>query len=279
MADFPLYDGAVFESIGVDSSDSKGTTLTSNASAHTKGSWVQLTSSAPDGITSFVVQLYNVQETLAARISVDIGIGAASSEVVLVPDIRTLMRALTSNATFVIPMVIPGGVRVAARCQTGSAGGKTCDVAIGAFKGSFLASSPLTQATHYGFNSAGTVGVEIDPGATANTKGAAVEVTSSTTNPIRSMMIMLGNTSDSNYNPPTRGDAGYLLDIGVGASPYYIISNYPVTVNTPIDVLSPWVIGPFDCYIPAGTRIVARAQSSENADPPRKFDLSILGFN
>lgn len=280
MADFPVYDGSVFQAIGVSTSTSKGTTLTSGVSGHTKGSWVELSSSAPEGITSFVVQLYNTQESSSAsRVSVDIGIGSAGSEVVLVPDLRTLMRTMTTAGTFYIPMAIPGGVRVAARLQAGTGGSRTCDVAIGVFRGGFLSSPPLTQATHYGFVSAGTVGTEVDPGAAANTKGAASEITASCTNPIRSMILCIGNTSDANYNPPTRLDDGYLLDIGVGATPDYIITNYPLTTCTPIDCLSPWVVGPFDCCIPAGTRIVARAQSSENADPPRKFDLSILGFN
>lgn len=277
MADFPLYDGAIFEAIGVSAGDSKATTLTSGA-ANTKGSWVELTSSAPEGVTSFFVMLYNTQESSgSSRIYVDIGIGAAASEVVLVPNLRSLTRVQNCAICFPVPLPLPGGVRVAARMQSGTAGTITADVALGVFRGHFLSSSPLTEATHYGLTTASTSGTQVDPGASANTKGAAAELTSSTTNQIRSILIMLGNGTQS--NPPTRSDDGYLIDIGVGATPDYIISNLPVSTMSIDDCVHPRVIGPFDCCIPVGTRIVARAQSSENADPPRTFDISILGFN
>lgn len=279
MADFPLYDGSVFEAIGVDTSDSKGVTLTSGASAHTKGSWVELTSSAPEGITSFMVMLYNTNEgTGSSRISIDIGLGTAP-EVVLVPDLRSNIRVQHTVTQFMIPMAIPGGVRVAARSQSGTAGSITCDVALCVFRGGFLSSPALTQATHYGFTTASTTGTQMDPGATINTKGAASEITAATTNQIRSMMLMIGNGTQS--NPPTRPSCttGYLLDIGVGSTPDYIINNLPFSVMTATDGVHPNPIGPFDCCIPSGTRIVARAQSNDNTATIRTFDLSILGFN
>ena len=276
MADFPLYDGSVFEAIGVDLTDSKGTLLTAGGTAHTKGSWVQLSASAPEGITGFFVQFYNPDYASAdSRISVDIGIG--SPETVIVPDLRHLTRVGFGGNTYFIPLHIPGGVSVSARMQAGTGISRTMDVALGVYRGCFLSSSPMTQATHYGFNSASTTGTAVDPGAAANTKGAAAEITASCTNPIRSMMILIGNGTVG--NPPTRySTSGYLVDIGIGATPDYILTNIPLVARGIDDCIWPAVIGPFDCCIPAGTRIVARAQSNETGSE-RAFDLSIIGFN
>jgi hypothetical protein len=70
------------------------------------------------------------------------------------------------------------------------------------------------------------------------------------------------------------------LDIGIGSAPEtYIIANMPFVTRSTDDIPTPIAIGPFDCCIPSGTRIVARAQSEENTVNYREFDISLLGFN
>jgi hypothetical protein len=208
----------------------------------------------------------------------DLGIGAAGSEVVLVPDMRQFTRTDCGGLRFYVPMAIPGGVRVAARMQAGAAT-QTCDVSLGVFRGGLLSSPPLTKATHYGITAASTSGTEIDPGAAANTKGTAVQLTASCSQ-IRSMIINLGQgvTAASTY---TRDNVSFLLDVGVGGagSESYIISNMPFVSRSISDLPEPMVIGPFDCCIPEGSRIAVRAQSESNATNYRQFDVSILGFN
>lgn len=102
-------------------SSSAGVTATSNASAHTKGNWAQgiaSTSEDGDGIVLFLQHGVGANRNFLF----DVGLGASSSEVVLVPDIHVRNLASSDFCRVFIPCHIPSGSRVAFRCQddTGS---------------------------------------------------------------------------------------------------------------------------------------------------------------
>jgi hypothetical protein len=101
-------------------STSTGTTITNSGTAHTKGPWVQLLASAPFS-ASFL--LITGAPSTAFSITIDIGIGPAASEYVLVPNLHFFGLTAGSITCFSFPTSIDLGQRVAARMQNGSAGG------------------------------------------------------------------------------------------------------------------------------------------------------------
>jgi len=100
----------------------KGTTVTASATAHTKGAWVQLLAATDEDTYGITVRARDVH--VAATVTsylLDIGIGPAASEVVLIEDLDCWGAAAgseTAARTYFFPGVIPKGERVAARAQS-----------------------------------------------------------------------------------------------------------------------------------------------------------------
>jgi hypothetical protein len=93
--------------------------------ANTKGAWVQVLAACPIDADGFLLGFANNTGS-PCDFLVDIGIGGAGSEVVLIPDLylRANVNDQLGEKMFV-PMAIPAGTRIAARCQnnTGSGNG------------------------------------------------------------------------------------------------------------------------------------------------------------
>jgi hypothetical protein len=142
--------------------------------------------------------------------------------------------------------------------------------------GSMLTAPPLTRVTDYGTNTADSGAVSVDPGATINTKGSWTQIVASTTNPIRMLMVGIGNGANA-----TRTAYDWLLDIGIGGSgsEVVILADQHLEAHTSDDLMSPTFIGPFPCNIPAGTRIAARSQCSGNDAADRLCDVQIYGID
>jgi hypothetical protein len=124
-------------------SSSRGVAIDPGAAANTKSAWVQLVASS--GFHSAAVMAaigYNgdVARTAASRTALDIGIGASSSEHVLLPDLLlgwgpTLDGPFVANIPL-LPLYIPSGTRVVARaqCTDTAAGDRTIDLALWGFE-------------------------------------------------------------------------------------------------------------------------------------------------
>jgi hypothetical protein len=104
--------------IGADLATSTGTVATTGA-IDTKGSWAELTASLAQSIKHILFSI--VATTADVEVAVDIGIGAAASEVVVVPNIyhRPTNRAHTAIVS--MPLAIPKGTRVAYRGKSSTA--------------------------------------------------------------------------------------------------------------------------------------------------------------
>ena len=100
-----------------------GTVVTSSASLNTKGAWVELNASTSANIAGFYLTIHTANSS-STRHLLDIGVGAAASEVVLVPDIFVLAGTIGGGTqTIYIPMNILSGTRISARCQSSGASG------------------------------------------------------------------------------------------------------------------------------------------------------------
>ena len=92
------------------------TDVTTGGSAHTKGSWAQLAAATVDDTDAVVLRLGgHTTSGVASPALLDIGVGAAGSEQVLVENLD--LGNHTFRSFLHLPVIIPAGSRVAARVQ------------------------------------------------------------------------------------------------------------------------------------------------------------------
>ncbi len=269
MGDWPtLSDGAKYEA-GVDTTISAGFRLPYVGTVNVKGAWVQLIAS-----TSFHVQsmLIVLTSNVASKLF-DIAIGAVGAEQVIVSNLLlgTLQYGNMTRA-FWIPISVPAGSRISARHQ-GSLGFVYSWVSVHILAGGFMGSAPFGRVTTYGANTAASRGTQIDPGGTANTKGAWVEVTAASTNPTKAMLLGFSE-GVSNLLPPVK----WLVDVGIGSAgaEIVVIPNLALYADANVRNAMP-NLGWLPCQIPSGTRITVRAQCDLTS--ANKFDIAVYGVD
>ena len=114
----PLSQALTF---GADTAATRGTPITSGA-ANTKGSWVEFSASLPNTLRGILLAFgtNNTDKTATEDWLIDVGIGAAASEVVVAPDIATTITDLEIcyPQTHYMPLELPAGQRLAVRGQS-----------------------------------------------------------------------------------------------------------------------------------------------------------------
>jgi hypothetical protein len=241
-----------------------GVTVTADATIHTKGAWAQIiASTARDayGITVFIAATAGAASS-NQRYLVDIGIGAASSEVVLIPDLMcgnaSAFNAAsnTGPAMFHFPIYIPAGSRISARGQA-LVTVKTCRVH------AWLHEAPTgpggwvgSRVTAYGINNATSSGVAHTCG--NNSYASPTEIVASSSAPIKYLQVArdLGTATNGNS---VRG----LLRIGVGSTPDYIASDLPYAESTTLETVTfapaNFLLSHMRFDLPAATRLTISA--------------------
>ncbi len=271
MPSFPSLIGAQrFETAGADTAASNGTTLTSGT-ANNKGTFVQLIASTAFASMGFLIQ--TGFGTGAVDQMFDIATGAGDNVIV-------------SNLVFCgnngigqnlyIPIPIPAGTRMSASNQsTGAA--STMELSVVLVAQGLTGFAGLGRCTTYGAVTASTTGVAMDPGAVANTKtaGAFTEITSSTTNAIKYLIVGIGNKTNF-----VRSNFEWLTDIGIGASgsETVLVPNLYMAGTTATDVIMPRYFA-LPCNVPAGTRLSAKSQCSGTDATDRLFDIVLYGVD
>lgn len=271
MGDWPvgIADiGQRFADVGTQTSDSSGNNIQPSGSAHVKGAWEQLIASTAFDAAGLLWAPSLVQT--GARYSIDLGVGAAGSERILIPDlfahVNNFSRGLPMR-TF-LPISIPAGIRLAARSQS-SAGGNSIDANLLLVSAAhLLAPFPAARIDTYGFVAGSTAGTGVDPGGNVNTKGNWDELAASTTYPCQLAMLAV-------YFPTTPSSEGrWYLDLGIGASGSERIVVPDLFLGTAAtNAMRSQFIGPFPLTLPAGTRVAARAQSSLSSATYRNVNV------
>lgn len=272
------WDGDDFRTIGANTATSRGAALPAGG-ANVKGAWVELTPASPiqaDGLLVVISGGLGVGDSLS-----DIALGAAGAETIIAPNLfASQVRYvggldIGSGSFYYLPIAIPAGTRIAARQQNRS--NVAIYMTVTLVRQSGLASQGLGTVSAYGAVTANSGGTSIDPGAVANTKGAWTELTAATAADIHALALALGGQHNA-----ARTGAGWLLDVGIGAAGAEVVllpdlSFSSSNVFNNIGGLWPSLFGPIPCYIPAGTRIAARAQCSTTDATDRIFDLIAYG--
>lgn len=269
MPEFPFAQVNESETGGAVPASTTATTLTAAGTTNVKGSYVELIASTARDANWIIVKCGNV--SASANFLVDIAIGSATEQIII-PDLYIQARgAGCSYAPYLFPIFIPRGSRLSARCQCSSAS-QTLNIEIILLSGMQLSGgSPPSLVSAYGGVSL-SIGTTIDPGGTAHTDSAWTQLTAATDRQ-HHWLVVGARWGDASIGATT----SWMLDIGVGsATEQEIISDLWVSADTTADVsYSQVVCLPY--FLPASTRIVARARSSSVSAGDRVVFVKLYG--
>lgn len=274
MPDPAVLEGYAVEQAGALTASTQGTVITASATINTKGAWAQLI--AATTYESSWVMVTMSEHNGAGRYLVDIGIGAAASETVIIPNLHYANNGSGALSTqmYLFPLTIPAGVRIAARCQNSTAS-RTIRITVTLIAASTSSTSGFGRVTGYGQAPADSGLTAVDPGGTINVKGAWVQLTASTTAETHWLCIGIGHDALAiatlSYN--------WLLDIGIGGagSETVIIPNLLLRANSSDDSPEPQVFH-LPVNIPNGVRLAARCQCTDiTSATERLIDVAVWG--
>lgn len=255
---FPHTPGAFLETSG-------GVNVSASASTNTKGAWTQMIASTANECAFIMVQGGAIIATTGALL--DIGVGAAGSEVVIVPNILVGATARSGGQNFagmglnIIPIRIPRGSRVAARVQAtvGSTLSRTTVTLFGQQPSSMT--SPRNVA-NMGSNTATSRAVAV----TAN--NTWTEITSSTPQAFAGLIPSIQPNDQTTQNDTER------LEVGIGASGAEVAIGACLFGCSSGGVLLAGTFQPIWRRIQAGTRLSVRSATAGTTN----IDVALLGI-
>jgi len=273
MADFPLYGGAGSFSIGAVSGTSRGVVVTSST-ANVKGAWSELSASTEFDAYSLLLMIQEfIVVTAGNEMLIDIGVGGAGNEEVIAENIIISHGNTNSfpGMSKCLPISIPSGTRVAARCQS-SAGSQSVSILMSGLIPNFKSNNGLSLIVGLGINTTTTRGISFDPGAVADTKGAWSEVDSSLGDSYKGFLIGIGGDTNTSQTEQT----GF-IDVGIGGAgnEEVIAENIPYRIDAGefYSILD----GFFTVDLAEGQRLAVRAQCSITNSVDRVNDVFIYG--
>src|SRR5262245_12573571 len=239
-----------------------GTVVTSGASSSTKGSWAELIAATAFDSYLAVVSMAGVQgTTLSSKACLDIGIGAATEEV-LIPDLLAGAASSVGTASdtcgpklWTFPLFIPSGSRLSARfaCERTSFATR---VAIWLYGGNGYPPFRVgSKVTTYGVASVPT-GITITPGA-SGAEGSWTQIVNATS---EDHFAVVPSFQVSGTTVSIRV---LTIDIGVGAATEEeIAAQYWFPHESVEGCAGPTPPFPAWADIPSGTRLAMRASCS-----------------
>ena len=247
------------------------TSVTSGA-ANTKGSYAELLASSTVDAHSIIIYVSETASTNIESFLIDIAIGAAASEQVIVPNFQYNQRGLYGEevaAVIRLPYPIPASSRVSARCQSATASGV---VRVAVFLISGRSEDVIGKIYDYGTLTASSAGTSVNAGGTINTKGSWTELVASSAE-LKGMFVTVGPIAGGAQ------DAGFFIDIGLGAaaSEQVVIPNLHVWVETDGAIMSQSVWPIFWVPAPSGSRISARVQCTTADATYRILRIAVYG--
>jgi hypothetical protein len=258
MADWGFAEGSQrFGAQGIVTGSSSGTALSSPGATNTKGSYTQLVASTPFDAAGIIVS-GGLSASAILSALIDIAVGAAGVEFVAVPDMN-ISRMSSTNvaiAPMFVAVAIPAGSRLAARVASNDTS------ALPTLSVSLIAAAPnypilAGPVEALGADASTSKGAVIDPGGTANTKGAWVQLTASTARKTNWAAVSI-----QEENSPL--GANWLIEIAIGAagSEAIILDNLHIFGTAGLGPQCKFFL---PMAIPAGVRVAARASCSSTS--------------
>jgi hypothetical protein len=275
VSDFSILGGgSSVKTYGFTSSTNTGVSVTASSTVNTKGSYVELVSAANN--TTPINNMFSIGFDLVtgtqADFLVDIAIGGAGSEVVIIDNIWVKTNTIeATSGIFEALNEVPAGVRISARCQSNISSG-VIPVYLMVSSRSLAQSSRPQRVTTYGANASTTDGVVVARAA-VGVFGSWVEITASTTNRIKGFIVASHRKGLSWSN----GKITYEVGVGSAGNEEIIYAGHNISVNSSemaSDFFSPAIL----VAVAKGERLAIRALADvANVD----FDASytITGFD
>lgn len=246
--------------------------MTAGGSAHTKGAWLELDASIDHNVRWLLIQPFKIYNGGGKKALFDIGTGTGGGETVLVANIPLFNDPAfweSHSGTFLLPVNITSGTRIAARAQCSTAS-ESVTMNATAIEGTGTA----TAINTYGANTSNSRGTQVDPGGTVDTKGAYVALSASVSADINYLIVIANHTA----NPDSLSFQRWEIDIATGAasSESVVIADISVAGRIPQRRSSPNIFTFPGLSIPAGTRLATRAQCTTNDATDRLIDVSVI---
>jgi hypothetical protein len=233
--------------------------VSSPGAANTKGSYSQIVAAAPFDVGGLLLQ---GQINTNSRQFMDIALGLAAAEVVVVPNVPMMNQGGSGAHSIMqkfIPLFVPKGTRIAVR-QQGSGGSPYLHLKVQLLHlGGFANIEPPTRWEDWGSVLAST-DVTRPTGGAAHTKGAYSQLVAATALPTRWVILSVGlGTVDD-----------IAMDVAIGGlgSEVVVIPNMYCTN----EVIIPYLLLPWT--IPKGSRLAARVAAAGGAS---SMGIQILG--
>lgn len=255
----------------VDSANSRGSTLTSHSTSHTKGSYTTLISSTAHSALGLLVNFPYAQDDGL----MDIAVGAAASEQVIAPNLR-VPGLVTDNhgLSVLLPLQVPAGSRISGRWQCNSGSSAIMFGHVSILAGGVWPGMGFSRMEAIGAVTASSKGTQVDPGGTIHTKGSYAQLTASTGFAYKALLVMVSTDNDA-----TTSATNTLVDIAVGGAGSEVVQLGNLYCRHPANgLVIPPHFGPIPVNIPAGTRVAARAQSLVNTATDRELNVIAYGL-
>ncbi len=244
--------------------DGGAKTVTASATPHAKGAWTQLVASTSGAanLLSFVVTC-NANATDTATL-LDVGIGAAGSETVIIPDIAV---GGTLQMPIQVPVKIPSGTRIAFRAQSAVAS-RAVTLLAGSYLADYSNDAALipTSVDVLGVDTATSTGT-----AMSGSSGTWVQIVASTTKDYIAFDVVPSVTDTDTAS----GAITYELGVGAAGSEQTIGQ---ITARTTISeqiVGRPNMVVLFGREVPSGSRLAIK---HDIAADPAKYDACIIAI-
>jgi len=275
MADWPMGFGCV--DTGAESAESAyyGIMLaTDQSGVNIKGSWTEIESSLPYSINLIKVVPYVGYNQQA--ILIDIAIGAASSETVILENLTYSAgyNYLYANvAQYIFPVSLPAGTRISGRYQANSlATSNFCHLD---FLGYHTVNMPsFAGVKTYGAVTATSTGTNIDPGGTAGTFGSWVEFSAATDRTLKG--VILGFPYWNNDYSSTSYSWEVQIGIGSSGSEVAVSGGIRCEVRPSSCVPKHQVTNFIPVIIPKGSRLCLRSKCSLVSDATDRILRAII---
>lgn len=208
--------------------------------------WQEAVASTAETIHLIELQITTITGSYSTTRTVDLARGGAGNEEVIIGGLVYYGKSSANGVpdVFRLPVSIPAGTRLSVRCSSSG----DANYAMRLYSAGYAATPP--NGDYSTISSA----VAVDPGGTANTKGAWVELVASTSETYKGLYLKSGfNNGNTNSDN--------LVDIAVGGagSEEVIAQNLYVEGFSSENVPSALTV---DVTIPEGSRVSMRAQCS-----------------
>lgn len=256
------------QTLGAVAGSSTGTLLTAHASANTKASsWTSL---GVLDINALMLALRIGIPSSSADCLIDLALGAANDQQIVVENILyTSPNVGRDPAAFRMPLRVPKGTEVWAKMQA-STGGVTMHAL------AYAEAGPLAlgagKILTLGATTADSGGTLIDPGGSAGTVGAKVQLTASVARELMAFGVAFGHAGDY-----IRSASVWHVFVYLGAAnDEQVLAEIDVNAENLRDSIQPAWLGPLDVSIPKGSRISVAASCSITTSD-NLFDVVFYG--